>query len=470
MRHAVCAILLSLLAARQSAGQESWHFYRGEHYDGQAADCQLADQWPAEGPPVLWVREAGAGYSSLVAWQGRVATQWQTLAGQYVVCLDADTGETIWQHRYDWPYLPGSVYPGPRATPTYFDGQLYFAGPQGQVGCLSARSGRPLWSTNLKQRFEGKGTDFGCSCSPLVEDGKVIIPVGGHEASLIALDAATGDIVWCAGSEPASYASALPITYRGRRLVVGYLQNAVVCHDLATGELVWKRGLSQGYDEHSSWPIYQEPYLWIASAFRGGCELWEMVGDEVLELQPVWSNRRMSNDILSSVLYEGVLYGFDVRKAQAKSHRPTRGSFRCLDFLTGDEHWSVTSPIRGQESASATGAAGPGIGHASVLVADGKLVLLNDTGQLILARATSSQYEELARAAVLSGEICWTQPILYRNRLYAQSEPPGVCLPGRPGVAGAKPANRRRPGLCTAAGHVCGPDLLVAWRGARVRV
>lgn len=36
-----------------------------------------------------------------------------------------------------------------------------------------------------------------------------------------------------------------------------------------------------------------------------------------------------------------------------------------------------------------------------MIFADGKLILLNDTGELILARATKSRYEELARVSVL---------------------------------------------------------------------
>ena len=40
------------------------------------------------------------------------------LYGQSVVCLEADTGRTVWQQRYDWPYDAAGMYPGPRATPT----------------------------------------------------------------------------------------------------------------------------------------------------------------------------------------------------------------------------------------------------------------------------------------------------------------------------------------------------------------
>ncbi len=415
-----CAMLVG-------ARGDDWTFFRGPHYNGHGDDQQLAEHWPAEGPPVLWTREAGTGYSSFVGWDNRVATLWQTLSGQYVVCLDADTGDTVWEYRYDWPYLPASVYPGPRATPTYARGRLYFAAPDGLIGCLQADDGSLLWSINVTETFQGRGTGFGYSCSPLVIDDKVVLPVGGPGASMVALDAITGEIVWQAGDDPASYASALPITFRDRVQVIGYLQNTLVCHDLQTGERLWRYYLSDGYDEHSSWPIYSEPFLWIAKAFRGGCEQLELTGDASSPVRLVWRSDLLSNDILSSVLVDGALFGFDVRDAQAKSHRPTRGSFRCLDFADGRPLWSNGGEtIRPTQTPEPAG--NSAVGHASVLVADGKLILLNDTGELVLARATSSHYEELARTMILGGEIGWTQPALHRGRIFARNQSRAVCV------------------------------------------
>ena len=144
----------------------------------------------------------------------RAYTQTQSLTTQKLLALDADTGRTIWEHSYEWPYDPGGMYPGPRATPTYSHGRIYFASPDGLVECLHADDGKPIWSVNVNKKFDGRGTDFGYSCSPFVEDGKVIFPVGGPKASMVALDANSGATVWTSGDDPASYCSALPITSR----------------------------------------------------------------------------------------------------------------------------------------------------------------------------------------------------------------------------------------------------------------
>ncbi|MGE0761380.1 MAG: hypothetical protein AB7O38_30480, partial [Pirellulaceae bacterium] len=233
------------------------------------------------------------------------------------------------------------------------------------------------------------------------------------------------------GDDAASYTPAYPISLDGQTLVVGYLQNALVICELTTGRPRWRTPLSSGYDEHSAWPIYREPYLWVSGPFRGGSRLYELDPSMSPRLRTVWDRAGMSNDILSSVLVNDALYGFDVVDAQAKTHRPTRGHFRCLDFLTGDEHWSVPALADRRPYQAESPAAGsePGrIGHASVLAADGKLILFNDTGELILARARTDRYEELARTSVLGGEIVWTPPALHRGRVYVRNQTRVACV------------------------------------------
>ena len=134
--------LVMLLAAHGvSAGENpflpngqadvGWPSIRGPQHDAHSVEVGLAEHWPPEGPPVLWVKEIGQGYSAFVAQGRRVFTQAQSLAGQFVLCLDADTGETIWEHRYGLPYEAVGVYPGPRATPTLADDKVVFAAPAG---------------------------------------------------------------------------------------------------------------------------------------------------------------------------------------------------------------------------------------------------------------------------------------------------------------------------------------------------
>jgi outer membrane protein assembly factor BamB len=406
-----------------------WPFVRGLGFDGHSPEIHIADQWPKSGPPVLWIRELGQGYSAFVALRDRVYTQAQSLGGQFVYCLNADTGETLWRYRYGAPYEFVGLYPGPRATPTLSEGHVYFAAPNGLIGCLTADKGKLVWSKNVLEEYGGLGgVNFGYSCSPTVIDGMVFLPVGGPESSLVALKARDGTEIWSSGSDPGSYSPAFPITLEGRKLLVGYLENSLVVLDRGTGKLLVRLDISHGYDEHSAWPIYDEPYLWFSGPFHFGSQLVNIsLQANSGSSKTVWTSEILSNDVVSSVLVDGYIYGFDIFEVQSKAHRPSRGKFRCIDLLTGEARWSQgTGRPRRETSKSRDG--NPEIGQAGIVVADGKLILLNELGELILLRATADHCDELARATVLGGQLTWTPPTLHRGRVYIRNQSRAVCL------------------------------------------
>ena len=391
-----------------------WPHLRGPRFDGCCDATDLADSWPSDGPPVLWTRSLGTGYSAIIAVGNRLFTQAQGLYRQSVICFDAETGRTIWKHDYAWPYGAGGMYPGPRSTPTWHDGRIYFVGPHAVIGCLNAADGAPIWTVDLQKRFGCRGTDFGYSASPLVADGKVIVPVGAKTASVVALNAGDGATVWTGGDQPASYCGAVPFTFQSESFVLVFLQNSLAIHDLASGEVVWLASFSQGYDEHAAMPIDHDSRIMIACPFRSGSRLYQIEraeGSKKLKAREVWSSSEMSNDVASSVLVDGCVFGFDLRDIQSKARRPSRGVFRAVDFATGKSLWSS-----GQT------------GHAAVIAADGKLFMLNDRGEAVLAAASPHGYRELGRANIFGDEICWTSPTLSRGRLYLRSPTRAACL------------------------------------------
>ncbi len=418
----------SPIANTKSSGNHSWDFVRGPNFDGVSLEVGLLDRWPEKGPPIVWHRTVGQGFSSFTGKHNRVFTQYQTLSGQYLVCLDAHTGDTIWEYRHSWPFDPAGLYPGPQSTPTLDDDHVYFTSPKGLLGCLRQDNGEVLWQIDLMERFGAKPVEFGYSCSPVLVDGVLLMPVGGPGVSMVAIRAADGTTVWKSGNEPISHASALPIQLGDRELVVGYFKNAIQLFDRIDGTLLTTLELSSGYDEHSSWPIYKEPRLWISAPFRAG-SMWLEVSDDPWELQAGRATDLMSNDVCSSVLYDNALFGFDILDVQSKVHRPSRGQFRCLDFQSGKELWSngVKRDRRAIQDPIDSTASSLSIGHASLIIADGKLIMLNDTGDLIMAWADRNSYREIGRSRLLGGEIGWTQPMLLNGRLYVRDHHRMVC-------------------------------------------
>jgi outer membrane protein assembly factor BamB len=392
-----------------------WPHRRGPDLSGRASDEYLIDAWPEEGPPVLWTKSMGDGYSAMAVVGDRVFVQTQSMTSQNVECWDANSGQLRWRTRYAWPYQTHGLYPGPRSTPFWNNDSLYIVGPGGEFQCLNAASGTTRWKTNLLERFNAKKPIFGYGASPTIWNDRLLLPVGGEESGVVALEPSTGDTAWTAGSEKASYCSILPIEFEDRTLAVALLQNMLQLIEIETGRILDVLTLSSGYDEHAAAPLYQEPYLVVASPFRAGAQCYEIrneVGnDEGVELHPLWINSDFSNDTASSVIEGGAIYGFDIQDVQAKVQRPSRGTYKCLDLVTGDVRWQTDQ-----------------VGHATTIVADGKLILFTDDGELILARADPDRYVELARIKVFHDEICWTTPTLSDGRLYLRSPGRAVCL------------------------------------------
>ena len=253
---------------------------------------------------------------------------------------------------------------------------------------------------------------------------------------MVALAPDTGETIWASGDEPVSYCSALPIEFENQDVVVGYFKNSVGLFDFESGAPLGSFRVSEDYDEHSAWPVYREPYLWLSGPFRKGCRLLELSRvDNKIALRNIYKSDVMSNDVASCVLVGDSLYGFDIRDVQSKVHRPSRGQFSCIDFLTGDIRWQNGTLKRrsvnrndGEMISSAVGNEISDVGHASVIVADDKLLMLNDTGTLIVAEVDAAEYRELGRWVILGGEIVWTGPTLLNKCIYARNQSRAVCV------------------------------------------
>lgn len=411
----MAAALVSAMLGGTAVHAEDWPFLRGPRFDASTPESGLID-WGGAGPGVAWTADLGQGYSACVAGAGRVFTMYQDAFGQHLACFRLTDGRPEWQTSVGAPYDLVSIYPGPRSTPTYAEGRVYYTTPDGTLACVEADSGKPVWSQPFWRQLQGRGAEFGYAASPLVWRDRIVLPVGGPSAAVAAFDRHDGHLIWKSGEGEASYCSLLPIELDGKPLLVAYLQNDILILDPGDGRVWWNQHLSGGYDEHSAWPLYADAMLVFSAPFRAGAQAYRLAwteadGQRNLSVRSAWDGKQLSNDTASSVIVDGSIYGFDLRDPQAKAHRASRGEFRCLDLQTGAVHWSSARP-----------------GHATIAVAEGKLWLLNDRGELILVRANREEYEELGRVPVFLDETCWTPPAIADGKLLLRSPGHLACL------------------------------------------
>ena len=382
------------------AEDTDWPQYRGPNRDGVSSETGLLDQWPEGGPKELWRTSLGQGFSGISISGGRIYTMFGEGSDEFVVCLEGATGQEIWRRR------TGSNFKdrfgdGPRSTPTV-DGELVFVlGARGALLALGATDGQPVWSRDLPGEFGAETPRWGYSSAPLVEDKLLLVDVGGQRgSSVVAFDKKTGKEVWRSQNDKAGYSAPLAMTVSGQRQVVFFTGTTLVSLSPEDGTLLWKQAWKTSYDVNAATPIFIPPdRVFVSSGYDVGAAVYRVkVDGQQAEVEEVWHNREMKNKFSSSVLHEGHLYGFDEK------------TFKCIDAATGETQWKFR-----------------GLGHGSLLFADGHLVVLGDDGTLVLVEATAEAYREKGRAQVFDGKT-WTVPTLSGGKLYLRDEKQLVSL------------------------------------------
>ncbi len=98
------------------------------------------------------------------------------------------------------------------------------------------------------------------------------------------------------------------------------------------------------------------------------------------------------------VLHDGHLYGFD-----GKAHVSRLVKLVCMDYATGKVKWSEK-----------------GLGCASLMMADSKLIVLSDEGEIVIAPASPKGFKPTGRVKAVDGR-CWTVPVLSHGKIYCRT-------------------------------------------------
>ncbi len=393
---------LLVLSALSSAGAADWPHWRGPQSNGISSETGWLSRWGAGGPRKLWTAQVGEGYASVAVAAGRAYTVGNNNGQDTVYCLNADTGQVLWRQSYR---CEAGNYGGPRATP-WVDGNSVFTMSREAVAyCLNAQTGKVVWTRNLRQESRAQDPQWAFAGSPYAQGNSVFFNVG---TAGIALNKATGVPEWVSGSGRAGYASPVPYTVGGKRGLAFFGGSGLAGLDPETGKPQWQFRWSTSHDVNAADPIFTGDSVFVSTGYNVGCALVKLTGGAP---RPVWQNKNMRNHFNSSVLVNGTLFGND------------DGRLRALDLANGQERWSGTT-----------------LGKGGLIAADGKLILLTERGELVIAEAKPDRYAELARARVVSTGDCWTQPALANGRIYCRSHSGElVCVDVRGASVGRAP-------------------------------
>jgi outer membrane protein assembly factor BamB len=351
-----------------------WTSFRGSNRDGHYRQQPVRTDWgPALTP--LWKQPVGGGYASFVIADGRAFTIEQRGVREVAAAYDLVTGRELWTSA--WNALFQENGDGPRATPAWHDGRLYVLGATGEFRALDAATGRTLWRTNILADAGAGNLDFGMSASPLVVDNIVVVlPGGANGQSVVAYDRQSGNRVWGALDDGASYASPMLVTLAGVRQILTFTATRLVGLSPENGRLLWE--LPWSAPNQASQPVIAGPdRVFISTGSGPDATMLQLVAgaDGQLTVRELWRTNRMNNHFTSSVLHDGFIYGLD------------ESILTCIDASNGELKWK-----------------GGRYGYGQVMLASGHLIVLTEQGELALVRADPKGHQEITRFSAIEGK------------------------------------------------------------------
>jgi len=379
-----------------AAAGNGWPGWGGPRGDFQLEPRSLATEWPVEGPPLVWSRPLGKGYSAIAAAGGALVTSYRIDDEEIVIALRADDGVTIWEYRYVAEALEGNATEfgtGPNATPLILEDRVISLGYTGRVHALDLTSGELLWSFDLIEDHGGEVLDFGYSASPMLHDGNLVLLVGGKKQAVIAVDPADGSPVWTSRPGSVSYATPIVIDVDGGEQLIYLSADEVIGLDATDGAYLWSRPCANEFNNNATAPLWgDDGLLWVATQRDGGTRVLRPQADGVEELwfrheigAHYWNSLRLGDHAYLSIGGQGSMVA-------------------AVEIASGEIAWRQR-----------------GFRQANFIQVGSQTILLDANGQLALVELSPEGMQVLAQTEVVDGET-WTVPTLVGTKLFLRDQ------------------------------------------------
>ena len=423
----VLAAAVAYLPVGVASVHAHWPQWGGPNRNFTVETSGLADKWPEDGPPRLWRRTLGDGYSAIVADGDLLFTMYRSGRSEFTVALDAKTGNKIWKHRVSSHYSPNSeadrLCPGPSSTPALDSNRLFSIGTDSLMHCFDKTTGKVLWKHDLTKEFNGRMTHWGYTSSPLVYQDMVIAVVGrlrrtdllqeqwgktseeekderyqeGRGApALVAFDQVSGDVRWEGPSLDVDHSSPILINFQGTTHLVLLHHFGIIGLNPDSGEPLWHYEIENTLDEPHSPNTFDMTPVWvgndvlITSGFAA-CRAMQLTNTHgVIEAKELWRSRKIGFGQTTPVCVGNHLFGSNDRILAG------------VDIKTGRRSW-----VR------------RGFSKAMCVHGDGRLIILDSSGQLSLVTVTPEDLTVHSQCKITEPPS-FTAPTLVGTTLYVR--------------------------------------------------
>jgi outer membrane protein assembly factor BamB len=398
-------VVITFVCAASATFAGDWPQILGPARNGIAVNEQLAASWRDAGPKLVWQREVGAGLAGVAVVGDEVYLFHRVGNEEVIEKLSAATGEPRWKRGFPAQFDGGfHGDAGPRCVPTVVGDRVFLLGAAGDLHCVAAGDGAPLWSRSLSEDYDAPLGYFGVGSCPIVAGDRLLVNVGGKRgAGLAAFSLATGETLWKGTDEGASYSAPTLATIGGQSRAIFVTRLNVVGIVPESGEVVFRFPFGKsGPTVNAATPLVFDDLLFVSASYGVGATAAKL---ETNRAQPLWQRDDvMSSQYVTCIHRDGYLYGVDGRQDVGVAR------LRCFDPKTGEVKWTVE-----------------GFGVASLLLAGDKAIALKTDGQAVLFRPNPERFEPLVEAKLFD-DTAQALPALSNGRFFARDTKQLKCF------------------------------------------
>ena len=309
-------------------------------------------------------------------------------------------GKVLWQTVFGRAWTGSS--PESRATPTVEGNRVYTCSGFGDLACIDGTNGKIIWTYKGSELNKGTYGAWGIAEALLIDGNKIYFSPGGPETMTIALNKATGDVVWKSASlnDKPGYVSPILVNYAGKKMIINVSLGHVFGVDASNGEILWKVAHAPSSDGDDlikcTTPLYKDGMVYVTGGYDTGGMMIK-IAEDGKNANVVWTDSVLDNHHGGVLLINGYIYG-------SNWLNNSNGNWCCIDWKTGkkmwEEHWNT---------------------KGSIISAEGMLYIYEEkNGNIALLKANPEKFDLVSTFKVTQGKAgpFWAHPVIYNGVLY----------------------------------------------------
>ncbi len=386
-------------ATSTSVLKGTWTRFRGADYDNIVKNSvPLKNSWSGSEPEIKWSVDLGEGHAGAAIYEGKVYVMDydEATRSDALRCFSLEDGKELWRRSYGVTLKRNHGMS--RTVPAVTADYVLTIGPRCHVMCVKRETGDLLWGLDMVAQYKTEVPLWFTGQCPMIDGNKAILAPGGTSV-MIAVDMATGKVLWETpnpGGIKMSHSSIMPWTFNGKKMYVYSAVGAILAVSAEgsdEGKILWQ-STAWNHAVVAPAPVcFPDGKIFLTAGYGAGSMVVKVSqagnGYKVDVLKQYAPKDGMACEQQTPVVWDGMMYAIEPKDAG-----PLRNQLICVD--PNDVNKVIwTSGKDGR------------FGLGPYLIADQKMYILDDEGVLTLVKPDKKKYVQLAQKKIIDGVDAW---------------------------------------------------------------